>query len=171
MTIKKHICIIIWLYYIFMKFEILKETEKAIYIKIADKELWMPKSLVKKNGELSKKGEDIVAMAKTNAEKQQEKEGVEVDFSKADVETEKAYGFKVDFLYKNPTAENDGEVKFTKTFYMPKSQIKENGKIAKWVVDKIINELWEIESKYSGSCLDGYRGHIEAGKLNFLVKH
>lgn len=151
-----------------MSFEILKETEKAVFIRVPeeDKELWMPKSLIKKDGNLSKKAEDIVAAEDTNEVKKMKKEGVFVDFSKADVETEKAYGFNVDFIYKNPTSDKDGEVRFTKTFYFAKSQIKD-GKVPYWMHHNAVMDIFFIEKKYSGSCLDGYRGHIEAGAINF----
>ena len=128
-----------------MKFEILKETEKAVFIKVAeeDKELWMPKSLIKKDGNLSQKAELRVDLELTNAEKAKIKEkkekGYKVDLSKKAWESEKCYGFDIEMEFYS-TIRSEFSVRRVRVF-VPKSVLeKHNGRVPAFIVDNAIQE-------------------------------
>ena len=136
-----------------MKFEILKETEKAVFIKIAeeDKELWMPKSLIKKDGNLSKKAELRVDLELTNAEKAKIKEkkekGYKVDLSKKSWESEKCYGFDIEMEFYS-TIRSEFSVRRVRVF-VPKSVLeKHNGRVPAFIVDNAIQEVIDEQKQW-----------------------
>ena len=136
-----------------MSFEILKETEKAVFIKVAeeDKELWIPKSLIKKDGTLSKKAELLVDLELTNAEKAKIKEkkekGYKVDLSKKSWESEKCYGFDIviEFYSTIRSEYSDRRVRV----FVPKSVLeKHNGRVPAFIVDNAIQEKIDEQKQW-----------------------
>lgn len=134
-----------------MSFEILKETEKAVFIRVPeeDKELWMPKSLIKKDGNLSKKAEFLVDLALTNVEKAKIKEkrekGYKVDLSKKSWESEKCYGFDIEMEFFSEVSEFYRRVRV----FVPKSVLeKHNGRVPAFIVDNAIQDEAEDQAQW-----------------------
>ena len=137
-----------------MKFEILKESEsgKAVFIRVPeeDKELWVPKSLIKKDGNLSKKAEFLVDLEPTNAEKAKIKEkkekGYKVDLSKKSWESEKCYGFDIEMEFYSTVSEFYRRVRV----FVPKSVLeKHNGRVPAFIVDNAIQDEVDDQKQWN----------------------
>ena len=138
-----------------MKFEILKESEsgKAVFIRVPeeDKELWMPKSLIKKDGNLSKKAEFLVDLEPTNSEKAKIKEkkekGYKVDLSKKSWESEKCYGFDIQMEFYS-TIRSEFSIKRVRIFVSKSVLEKHNGRVPAFIVDNAIQDKIDEQKQW-----------------------
>lgn len=132
-------------------FEILAETAKAWKLGKDGMSFWMPKSQIKKDGNFSKKGEEIFE----RAENEFSRKNGETDVTAAMVgETDKAIKLKIEVEF------CDAETSGSLNFFCPKSLVK-NGKLANWFFTKKIEELAdELREKNRGSFLLIFNGKI-----------
>lgn len=129
-------------------FEIIKETNKALFICKDGKGCWIQKRWMRKDGSLTPAGlnswHNMARVHKTKEDRTKILNLPILTKQKPDWENEKAIAFDavVYFGYYDHVRESDGFFERRLRFFFPKNQIK-NNEIPYWLVDEKYNEIFD----------------------------
>lgn len=147
-------------------FTVERETKKAKLLRKGDKSFWIQKRWQREDGTLTKAGQKAYEEAKTDTQKQEEKQKAKEErekgvkaIGKPDWESDKALGY--DLSLKFPHTER----RVRHRIFVPKSIIQENGNIPTWFIEKKTKEMIEEYTYRNGDFW--IENHPFEGSLGF----